>query len=103
MDKVIKTISEIEKKANQIVNNGNIFKKSLDEDNLKKQQELEETINNETQTKLTILKSQWDLQTAEEISLIHQNNLFNINKIKDTNTNHADEIADIIFQNITEV
>lgn len=103
MNEIIMGLYEIEEQAGQIMENAAKRKQKLAESNRKQREDSVTELERELEGRLTILRSQLETQTEEELESIVKKNQEQIAQLNERCEKNLNQIAEKIVEKITEV
>ncbi len=101
MNEIIMGLYEIEEQAGQIMENA--ARQELTERSRKQKEDCVTELERELEGRLTILRSQLETQTEEELEAVVKKNQERITQLNERCEKNLDQIAEQIVEKITEV
>lgn len=103
MEKVIEVLSDIETKANNIIQNAELYKKTMEKDNTSRINAMKKAIEESTQDKIDTLKERYNAEITQQTAKINLDCQEHIQALSDKIDKHLDSMADEIVHQIIEV
>lgn len=103
MEKVISLLFDIERKANQIIERANLEKNELYEENEKTIAQMETSIAEDNNTKISVLISQADKEIEQEKKQLIDSSEKQLNDLEKSYKKNHDALVEKVFQSIIQI